>query len=171
MPIENRNLQVGTKLTAKYKKQEHTCEVVAGGDSKLRYRLPDGREFKSPSAAATAITAKSANGWSFWSLAEVGDSEQAEVESYSWAEDAAKVAEALDAQTDEVTNEEVTPLAQFRRVPNQRGVAEGEVRLYCDSCKSSFIATAVAHPETCPQGHRPGDKAASAESKEEVTAN
>jgi hypothetical protein len=163
MPIENRNLEIGTKLTATYKKQTFTCEVVAGEGGKPMYRLEEGREFKSPSSAGTAVTGKACNGWAFWSLATASESEQAEVESYPWAEDAAKVAEALDAQTDEVTEEEVAPTAQFRRVPNQRGVAEGQVRLYCDGCKSSFTAPVDAQPGTCPQGHRPGDKGQSQE--------
>src|SRR5438105_2349184 len=32
------------------------------------YRLADGREFKSLSAAGTAITEKACNGWAFWSV-------------------------------------------------------------------------------------------------------
>lgn len=68
MPIENRNLESGTKLTACYKKQEYTAEVVTGEKGKTFYKLPDGREFKSPSSAATAITGKACNGWAFWSV-------------------------------------------------------------------------------------------------------
>jgi hypothetical protein len=34
----------------------------------VHYRLADGKEFKSPSAAGMAITGKSCNGWAFWSL-------------------------------------------------------------------------------------------------------
>ena len=60
--IENRNLKAGTRLVARYHKQSYTCEVVEGEGGKLRYRLEDGREFKSPSAAGTAITGKSCNG-------------------------------------------------------------------------------------------------------------
>jgi hypothetical protein len=36
----------------------------------IAYRLSDGREFKSPSAAGTAITGKACNGWAFWSVGE-----------------------------------------------------------------------------------------------------
>ena len=72
MPIENRNLEPGTKLVATYKKETYRAEVVAGEGEKVLYRLGDGREFKSPSAAGTAITSKSCNGWAFWSLDAAG---------------------------------------------------------------------------------------------------
>ena len=48
MPIENRDLGPGTKLIARYKKEEYRAEVIAGEEGKVRYRLSDGREFKSP---------------------------------------------------------------------------------------------------------------------------
>ena len=68
MAIENRDLEAGTKLIAKYKKEEYRAEVVAAEEGKVKYRLADGREFNSPSSAATAITGKAANGWNFWSI-------------------------------------------------------------------------------------------------------
>ena len=68
MAIENRNLEPGTKLIARYKKEEYRAEVIAGEEGKVRYRLTDGREFKSPSSAGTAITGKACNGWAFWSV-------------------------------------------------------------------------------------------------------
>ncbi len=67
MPINDRNLKPGTRLVGKYHKQTYTCEVVEV-DGKLKFRLQDGREFKSPSAAGMAITGKSCNGWAFWSV-------------------------------------------------------------------------------------------------------
>src|SRR4030043_834394 len=70
MALENRNLEAGTRLVARYKKQEHTATVVEGEGGGLRYRLEDGREFKSPSAAGSAVMGGVAcNGWRFWSLA------------------------------------------------------------------------------------------------------
>ncbi|MHB8685021.1 MAG: DUF2924 domain-containing protein [Dehalococcoidia bacterium] len=68
MPIEDRNLEPGTVLTARYRKQEHTCEVVQTAEG-LRYRLDDGTEHKSPSAAGKAVTGGACNGWVFWSVA------------------------------------------------------------------------------------------------------
>ncbi len=70
MPIENRNLEAGTRLAARYKGTTYICEVVPTEEG-LRFRLEDGREFKSPSSAASAVmNGMAANGWRFWSLAE-----------------------------------------------------------------------------------------------------
>ena len=55
MAIQDRNLSAGTKLYARYKGQTYTAEVIEKEGATL-YRLSDGREFKSPSAAGTAIT-------------------------------------------------------------------------------------------------------------------
>jgi hypothetical protein len=69
MSIEDRNLQPGTTLVARYKKEEHRAEVVEGKDGKVVYRLSDGREFTSPSAAGSAVMGGVAcNGWRFWSV-------------------------------------------------------------------------------------------------------
>ena len=68
MAIENRDLEAGTKLIAKYKKEEYRAEVVTGEARKVKYRLADGREFKSLSSAGTSITTKACNGWNFWSI-------------------------------------------------------------------------------------------------------
>ena len=134
MAIEDRDLKPGTKLWVTYKKTEYRAEVVAGEDGKVRYRLADGREFKSPSSMGTAVTGKACNGWTFWSVEE----------SYEWAE------------TDDDDGDE-SSVKTFRRVPNQRGVAEGDVRLYCNTCGKSFTTSADAQPETCPEGHKPDD--------------
>ena len=63
-------LEPGTKLIARYKGKEHRAEVVAGEEGKVRFRLEDGREFRSPSAAGSAVMGGTAcNGWRFWSVA------------------------------------------------------------------------------------------------------
>jgi hypothetical protein len=60
MPIENRNLEPGTKLIATYKKETYHALVVASTEGKVLYQLSpyDGREFKSPSSLGTAVTGK-----------------------------------------------------------------------------------------------------------------
>ena len=146
MAIENRDLGPGTKLIAKYKKEEYLAEVVAGEEGKVKYRLADGREFKSPSAAGTAITGKACNGWAFWSL--VPDSAQTEPQE-------PESSEGEDSEYTETPEE--PPTAGFRRVPNQKGVEEGQVRLYCDACQKSFTTPIDQQPETCPEGHNPGE--------------
>src|SRR5215207_8330433 len=76
MAIADRNLTAGTKLWARYKSQVYTAEVVSKADDKgnetIAYKLSDGREFKSPSAAGAAIMGpnRTANGWAFWSTGE-----------------------------------------------------------------------------------------------------
>src|SRR5688572_1902063 len=69
MAIQDRNLTPGTQLVAKYKGQNYQATLVET-EAGPRYRLDDGREFKSPSAAGSAVMSGHAcNGWSFWSLA------------------------------------------------------------------------------------------------------
>jgi len=68
MALENRNLEAGTRLVARYKGQTYSAEVVQTEEG-LRYRLEDGRDFKSPSSAGSAVMGGVAcNGWRFWSL-------------------------------------------------------------------------------------------------------
>jgi hypothetical protein len=65
--IEDRNLKPGTALVGRYKDKEYRAKVIAGKDGKVRYRLADGREFKSPSGAGSAVMGGVAcNGWRFW---------------------------------------------------------------------------------------------------------
>jgi hypothetical protein len=178
MPIENRNLQPGTRLIATYKKETYHALVVASTEGKVLYQLSpyDGREFKSPSSLGTAVTGKSCNGWSFWSV----DTTDTEVEAQT--HNAPEPPPEGEAGLEETEPEEVTPAEDaeeasqgdsttqpgspgFRRVPNQRGVPEGEVRLYCDACQASFTASVGQKPETCPQGHWPDDAASAEDSQ------
>src|SRR5919106_2500941 len=82
MPIENRNLQPGTKLIATYKKETYHALVVEGEGGKILYQLTphDGKEYKSPSALGTAVTGKACNGWTFWSI-ETGETQQMDTHS------------------------------------------------------------------------------------------
>jgi hypothetical protein len=138
MPIDDRNLKPGTKLVARYHKQSYSCEVVEGEGGKLRYRLADGREFKSPSAAGMAITGHACDGWVFWS-----------------------VETATAGQESPVPATVLAPAAQsdaakkcFFRTPNQKGVTEGQTRWYCHDCGKSFVAATGETPQACPQGHQ-----------------
>lgn len=146
MAIENRELEPGTKLIAKYKKEEHRAEVIAGEEGKVKYRLANGKEFKSPSSAGTAITGKACNGWAFWSI-ESGTAQTGPEDPES--------SERPGEDSGEAETPEQTSAAGFRRVPNQKGVEEGQVRLYCDACQKSFTAPVGEPTETCPEGHTP----------------
>lgn len=162
MPIENRSLKPGTKLIGRYHKQRYSCEVAEGEGGKLRYRLSDGREFKSPSAAGMAITGHACDGWVFWSVettqaALAADAQKAEavkeppVETVE-AQDAEEQKETIGTAT---TAEEPVPAKKrIFRLPNQKGVPEGQTRWYCHDCGKSFLAAAGQTPKTCPQGHQ-----------------
>src|SRR5262245_39313522 len=108
MVIENRNLSVGTRLVAKFKGTHYGCIVSDAGDGKTAFTLDDGRSFKSPSAAGSAVMSGMAcNGWRWWSVA--GDATTAE-EGPTNPPKAAK------------------PNGEHRaikRTPNQKGAAEG----------------------------------------------
>ncbi len=67
MATTKEQIHAGQTLVAKYKKQQHTCEVVEH-DGRLRFVLPKGRVFKSPSAAGKAVTGTATNGYRFWSI-------------------------------------------------------------------------------------------------------
>ena len=67
MPITNRELAPGTILTATLKKTVYQAEVVETPDG-IRYRV-NGKEYKSPSAAGSAVmNGVACNGWRFWSV-------------------------------------------------------------------------------------------------------
>ena len=128
MAIEDRNLAAGTKLVARYKGKEYTAEAVETEEG-LRYRLEDGKEFKSLSSAGSAVMGGSAcNGWRFWSLA---GSEEAKPKK------AAKKA------------------AKASGNPGFTRLDDG--RYFCDSCMEAFDAPKDVTPVGCPKGHRPED--------------
>ena len=153
MPIENRNLTKGTKLVGRYHKESYTCEVVET-EGKLKYRLQDGREFKSPSAAGMAITGHACDGWVFWSV----QTEEKVPATNTENQEPAPAAETK--QTVPVT--ETAPNATKTDhkktgvflVPNQKGVPEGQIRWFCRDCGKSFITSAVEIPGVCPAKHQ-----------------
>ena len=136
MALENRNLEAGTRLVARYKKEEHTATVVEGEGGGLRYRLEDGREFKSPSAAGSAVMGGVAcNGWRFWSVA--GEAETAPPKKQ-------RKSSKREAQTQ-----------SFHRLPDEEGAGEGTDKFFCDACMEAFEAPVGDEPATCPKGHQP----------------
>ncbi len=171
MPIENRNLKAGTKLVARYHKQPYSCEVMEGEGGKLRYRLADGREFKSPSAAGMAITGHACDGWVFWNVETANAAPATQTAENAPAETAqatqiAKTTPGEGGQADgaPVPAPAPAPAAEqtarakspFFKLPNQKGAPEGQVRWYCRECKGGFLAPTGTTPEACPQGHRAG---------------
>jgi hypothetical protein len=141
MVVANRNLKPGTRLIGRYHKQEHTCEII-GSDDKLVYRV-NGKDFNSPSAAGTSVTNHGCNGWAFWTEASPKEA----------------VTETAPAETkleagcllSELIEKPATRL--IRKVPNQKGVPEDQVRWFCPACAKSFMAPKERAPEVCPEGH------------------
>ena len=166
MAIENRNLEPGIKLIARYKGNTYHGLVTDGEDRKVRYQLVpyDDREYKSLSSLGTAVTGKPCNGWAFWSI-DSSETQPTETASTKPETPATEETTEAEAPASEVVEPTYVPLDEaeaeppislgFRRVPNQRGVDPGQVRLYCDACRSSFIVPQGQNPTECPMGHRP----------------
>jgi hypothetical protein len=135
MAITNRDLPVGTRLEATYKKVRYVCTVEADEEGKPKFVLEDGKQFKSPSSAASAVMGGSAaNGWRFWSLE----------------------GEAPTAPADKpATEPNAKAFKLFKRVPGT-GLEEGQYRIWCQACQKSFVTT-EAEPSACPEGHHADD--------------
>lgn len=134
MAIENRNLPAGTRLAARYKGETYTAEVVET-EQGIRYRTADGELFKSPSKAGSHVMGGVAcNGWRFWSL----EGELPEKKERT-------------AKAEKQKNGKQVKL--IRRVPNQKGVDEGQVKWFCSRCMKSFVSETTEEPDACPQGH------------------
>ena len=138
MAIEDRNLTVGTRLVANYRKQAHACMVERAGDGEgVLFVLEDGRKFKSASAAAsTVMGGKAVNGWRFWSVQ--GTKPKGKERGREKPKTQASKSKRL-----------------VYRVPNQKGIAEGQSRWFCRACMKGFvIEDGDGQPEVCPEGHR-----------------
>ena len=129
MSITDRNLAAGTKLVARYKGKEYTAEVVQTEEG-VRYRLEDGREFKSPSSAGSAVMRGTAcNGWRFWGLAN-GETVKS-------------------GKRERKGRKKNAPGAAFERMEDGR--------YFCSACMEAFDVADDQAPKECPQGHKPDD--------------
>jgi hypothetical protein len=146
--IENRNLEKGTRMVARYHKQNFICEVVEVEEGRLRYRLEDGREFKSPSAAGTAITGGACNGWAFWKVAVETKTAEDSTENPATPE---QTESAVDTQAEEKPAE-VKKTGTYR-MRNQKGAPKGLARWFCYDCAEPFNAPAGEKHAVCPNNH------------------
>src|SRR5687767_2883905 len=120
MAIKDRNLETGSVLVATYKKERYECRVDEE-EGKQTFVLQDGRRFKSPSAAASAVmSGKAVNGWLFWSLADRSE-------------------ESIPAPQPSTATKKL-----IRRLPNQKGIEAGKARYWCNGCMKSFIDEAAS---------------------------
>ena len=142
MAIEDRNLTVGTRLVASYRKQAVACMVEKSDEGgKLAFVLEDGKRYRSPSSAASAVMGgKAVNGWRFWSVQ--GTKPQGKEGGREKPETQAAKRKRL-----------------IYRVPNQKGIAEGRSRWFCRACMKGFVIEGGGQPEACPAGHRGDDSA------------
>jgi hypothetical protein len=143
MPIENRNLEVGTRLVANYRKQAYVCTVEAGEEGKTVFVL-DGKTFTSPSAAGSAVMGGTAcNGWRFWSV-EGQEAPKAE-------KPAKREAKARQPKASKPKRERKPRGKAFRLFePMEDG------GFWCNACMQGFQSE-TDKPEACPQGHRADD--------------
>ena len=173
MAIYDRNLKPGTHLVGRYHKQTFTADVVEvdggnlnydlpdgrklvleGENKVLRYRLADGREFKSPSAAGMAITGHACDGWVFWSV-QTAEAAPATTEPVT---ERAPAAATIEPETTSVAIPPAVEPAPAKkrifRLPNQKGAPVGQTRWYCHECGKSFLVQGADIPANCPQGHK-----------------
>ena len=155
MAIENRDLPAGTRLVATYKKQAFVCTVEAGDDGKLAFVLEDGKRYKSPSSAGSAVMGGSAcNGWRWWSIEGAAPAATTTpTRARTKANSGPKPAKA--GRKPKAPDK--APHRIIRPSDHQEDVPEGQVRYWCDGCMESFLGFAGQEPEQCPNGHRVDD--------------
>ena len=142
---------------ANYRKQAHACMVEKADEGGgILFLLEDGRKFKSASSAASALMGgKAVNGWRFWSV--------------QGAEP--KVKEGKEGGEKPETQASKSKRLVYR-VPNQKGIAEGQSRWFCRACMKGFVIGGDRQPEACPAGHRANnsERTAAAGPAEETSA-
>ena len=128
MSITNRNLVAGTKLAARYKGREYAAEVVQREDG-TRYRLKDGREFKSPSSAGSAVMGgnrpATAGGSGAWRTGKRSRPGPASAERKGRTKNAPRAFERLE-----------------------------DGSCFCSACGEAFEVADDRAPAECPRGHR-----------------
>jgi hypothetical protein len=149
MAITNRDLPVGTRLVADYKKQRFVCTVEAGEEGEVLYALEEGKKFKSPSAAGSAVMGGTAcNGWRFWNV-EGAEPPAKEVKP------AAKKGGPKNGR--KTRKPRTTSTKLIYAMPDQSGVPDGMARFWCNACMDSFEAEDGKLPTECPAGHKADD--------------
>ena len=144
MVIENRNLNEGAVLTVTYKKAEHRCSVIKT-EKGLGFQLDNGTTFSSPSSAGKAVTGRvSCDGWKFWTV--LDGSAPAETTAESATSEPTKAKKEPKASGPKMVR-------NIRKMPNQKGVAEGSTKWWCSAGMKAFITESAELPQVCPDGH------------------
>jgi hypothetical protein len=149
MAITNRNMPVGTRLVADYKKTRYVCTVEKAEEGEgVVFALEDGKKFKSPSAAGSAVMGGTAcNGWRFWTV----EGEEPP------AKEPKPAAKKGGAKTRKSRKPRRTSSKLIYAMEDQSGVPEGMARFWCNACMDAFEAEDGKLPEQCPQGHSADD--------------
>ena len=135
MAVEKMEFSTGTVLVARYKKQPYRLTVVAT-EQGVRFRLEDGREFKSLSATGSHLMGgKAVNGWRFWTLE--GEGKLAIAGTLGTAQEQPRSVGA--------------PL--IHEMDNQENVPARRRRWWCTACCDGFLVPAGITPQGCPKGH------------------
>jgi hypothetical protein len=139
MVIDNRDLAAGTTLVARYRGQEHTVLVVGDVETGLGFELDKSSIYKSLSSAGKAVmNGTSCNGWRFWSRAGEVATEMREVGAPAHATRAKPT---------------LKTVRQISKIPNQKGVPDGQTKWFCSACQKSFLVDRKDAPGACPEGH------------------
>ena len=151
--IQDRNLTAGTKLVGRYHKQDRTCATHLDENGKLYFRLDDGRAFKSPSAAGTAVTGHACDGWHFWSV--VGTETKLGLATNAEKVKAIPTYDETIAKVEKMEKAEKPkpPKSGVYKLPNQKGAPAGLTRYYCFDCSSPFPAKSDIKNPACPNCH------------------
>jgi len=171
MAIENRNLLAGTRLVANYKKQTFVCTIEVAEEGDGIVFVFDGKAYRSPSAAGSAVMGGTAcNGWRFWTVeGEEAEPTEKPTKSARATKPSSKVANPK-PRKGRKTTKLIYPM------PDQTGASEGMTRWWCNACMDAFEVYGAEKPEQCPEGHRIDDAeltapaGVTAEAEAEVTA-
>lgn len=166
-------IKEGVKLVGRYQKQDHTCDVyecgLGDGPRRLLFKV-DGKvdmEFKSLSAAGTAVTGHACDGWHFWSIA--GEAKPVDFSNIEQHIDKAarvgklKLPKAIPTYDETVSKIEKMEKADRKpappkhgvyKLPNQKGAPAGLTRFYCFDCSNPFPAPTSPTMPTCPNCHK-----------------
>ena len=145
MPLDKQDLAAGTALVGTYRKQEHRVLVLGEAGPEQSFELDGETTFKSLSSAAKAVMGGiSANGWRFWSL-------ETEAAAKAEAKASAKAEKAAAKPKTSKTKSHMVKI--IKRLPNQKGVPEGETKWFCSGCMAAFVTPGTEMPEACPEGH------------------
>ena len=158
MATTKSTIEAGLTLVARYRGEQHTCEVVEH-DGRLFFVLPKGEVCTSRSAAGKAITGTAINGYRFWSIPEEAPSGQQKRQQPALRAVVAVSPEAA-ASTRSRPEAAASPAKLIERATSQCGVPEGQARYFCSSCMSAFEAEDAGRGQVrCPQGHAAPDAA------------